>query len=96
MPLHISKCTYRSKENINVYHLGKSIILPHVRYIDNGNHKSMMFHSQVISSQGHCHTLGCNRMDVSGLCAGHKMSRREFLERYCGVEPETETGTNKE
>jgi hypothetical protein len=33
-------------------------------------------------------------MDVSGLCAGHKMSRREFLEKYCGAGPET--GTNKE
>jgi hypothetical protein len=33
-------------------------------------------------------------MDVSGLCLGHKMSRREFLERYCGVEPEIRT--NKE
>jgi hypothetical protein len=94
LPLYISKCAYKSKENINVYHIGKSIILPHVRYIDNGDRKGMMFHSQVISSQGHCHTLGCDRMDVSGLCAGHKMSRREFLERYCGVEPETRT--NKE
>lgn len=94
MPLHISKCAYKSKEDINAYHIGKSIILRHVRYIDNGDCKGMMFHSQVISSQGHCHTLGCDRMDVSGLCAGHKMSRREFLERYCGAEPETET--NKE
>ena len=68
--------------------------MPHVRYIDNGDRKGMMFHSQVISSQGHCHTLGCDRMDVSGLCVGHKMNRREFLERYCGVEPETRT--NKE
>jgi hypothetical protein len=94
LPLYISKCAYKSKENINVYHMGKSIILPHVRYIDNGDRKGMMFHSQVVSSQGRCYTLGCEKMDVSGLCAGHKMSRREFLERYCGVEPGT--GTHKE
>lgn len=94
MPLHISKCAYKSKENIHVHHIGKSIILSHIRYIDNGTRKGAMFHSQVISSHGHCHTLGCNRMDVSGLCVGHKMSRREFLERYCGAEPEI--GTNKE
>jgi len=80
---------------MNIYPIGKSIILPHVRYINNGKRNSMMFHSHVISSRGHCHTLGCDRMDVSGLCMGHKMNRREFLERYCsGVE--TETRTNKE
>jgi hypothetical protein len=34
-------------------------------------------------------------MDFSGLCLGHKMSKGEFLKRYCGgVEPETRT--NKE
>ena len=31
-------------------------------------------------------------MDVSGLCSGHKMSKVEFLKRYCGgVEPEAKT-----
>lgn len=91
MPLYISKCTHKSKENKNIYHIGKSIILPHVRYIENGDQKGMLFHSQVINSQGRCHTLGCNRMDVSGLCLGHKTSRREFLEKYCGAEPEIRT-----
>lgn len=92
MPLYISKSAYKTKGNRNAYHLGKCIILPHVRYIDNGDRKCMMFHSQVISLQGHWHTLGCDRMDVSGLCAGHKMSKEDFLERYCsGVEPETRT-----
>jgi hypothetical protein len=34
-------------------------------------------------------TLECDRMDVSGLCLGHKISRKEFLERYCGgIKPE--------
>jgi hypothetical protein len=29
-------------------------------------------------------------MDVSGLCLGHKISRKDFLKRYCGgTEPET-------
>jgi len=23
-------------------------------------------------------------MDVSGLCLGHKISRKDFLEKYCG------------
>jgi len=35
-----------------------------------------------------CNSIGCNRMDFSGLCLGHKISRKEFIERYCGgVEP---------
>ena len=83
MPLYVSKSAH-SKEERKVYRMGKSIILPHMRYIDNGDHKGMMFHSPEISAHGDCHTSGCDRMDVSGLCAGHKMSRREFLERYCG------------
>ena len=34
-------------------------------------------------------------MDVSGFCLGHKMSKEEFLRRYCGgVEPETKTNKN--
>jgi len=52
----------------------------------------MMFHSQVIRINGHYQTLRCDRMDVSGLCSGHKMSKVEFLKRYCGgVEPEAKT-----
>ena len=77
---------------MQAYCVGKAIILPHVRYIHNGNRQGMLFHSQVISPGGNYHTLGCDRMDVSGLCRGHKMSRREFLERCCGgVEPEGQT-----
>jgi hypothetical protein len=73
--------------------MGKSIFLPHVRYIVDGQRSSIMYHSHIISSNGHFYTLGCKRMDVSGLCSGHKMSRKEFLKRYCdGVEPETKTG----
>jgi hypothetical protein len=34
-------------------------------------------------------------MDVSGFCLGHKMSRVEFVERYCeGIEPETKRDKN--
>jgi len=95
MTIHICKCESKIKKNMKAYCIGKSIILPHVRYINNGKRNSMMFHSHVINSHGHCHTLGCNRMDFSGLCLGHKMSKGEFLKRYCGgVEPETRT--NKE
>jgi hypothetical protein len=80
---------------MKAYRIGKSIILPHVRYVNYGGRNSMMFHSQVIRFNGHYKTLGCDRMDVSGLCSGHRMSKEEFLKRYCGgVEPETET--NKE
>ncbi|MDI6889712.1 MAG: cold shock domain-containing protein [Thermodesulfovibrionales bacterium] len=68
--------------------LGKSIVLPHVRYVNHGGRISMMFHTEVIRINGHYHTFGCNRMDVSGFCLGHRMSREEFLERYCGgIEP---------
>jgi hypothetical protein len=49
-----------------------------------------MFHSNIINSHGHCHTLGCDRTDISGLCSGHRMSKEEFLKRYCGgIEPGT-------
>jgi hypothetical protein len=74
---------------MRTYHIGNSIILAHVRYITHGGYKSMMYHSEMIRSNGHYQTLGCDRMDVSGLCLGHKISRKEFLERYCGgIEPE--------
>jgi hypothetical protein len=80
---------------MKAYCVENSIILPHVRYIDNGERNSLMYHCQVVISNGHFYTLGCNRMGVSGLCAGHKISRKEFIERYCnGIEPETKT--NKE
>ena len=92
MTLYISQSKHTTKEH---YHMGKSIILPHVRYIDNGKRDSIMYHSQVINSNGHFYTLGCNGMGVSGLCSGHKIGREEFIKRYCdGIEPDTET--NKE
>jgi hypothetical protein len=76
-------------KNIKAYCIGKSIIFPHVRFLDNGERNSMMFHSCDIDSYGHCYTAGCNRMDFSGLCLGHRISRKEFIERYCGgLEPE--------
>ena len=51
-----------------------------------------MYHSEVIRFNGHYQTLECDRMDVSGLCLGHKISRKEFLERYCdGIKVEAKT-----
>jgi len=49
----------------------------------------MMFHSEVERIGGRYLTLGCDKMDDSGFCLGHKMSRGEFLEKYC-KEMETE------
>ncbi len=75
---------------MNMYRMGKSIILPHVRYIYGDGRNSMMFHSEVMRLNGQYQTVGCDRTDVSGLCLGHKMSKEDFLKRYCGgVEPET-------
>jgi len=74
---------------MRAYRIGNSIILAHIRHITQEGCNSMMYHSEVIRSNGHYQTLGCDRMDVSGLCSGHKISRKEFLERYCGgIEPE--------
>ncbi len=64
--------------------MGNAIILAHVRFIAHGACNSKMYHSDVIRFNGHYQTLECDRMDVSGLCLGHKISRKEFLERYCG------------
>jgi hypothetical protein len=51
-----------------------------------------MYHTEVIRFNGHYKTLECDRMDASGLCLGHKISRKEFLERYCdGIKPEAKT-----
>jgi hypothetical protein len=37
--------------------------------------------------------LGCDKTDVSGFCLGHKISREEFLKRYCGgIETEKDKG----
>jgi hypothetical protein len=81
---------------MKAYHIGKSIILSHVRYVSRGGRNSMMFHSEVIRFNGHYQTLRCDKMDVSGLCSGHKMSKEEFLKRYCGgVEPETKTNNKQ-
>jgi hypothetical protein len=43
----------------------------------------MMFHSEVERIGGKYLTLGCDKMDDSGFCLGHKMSRKEFIEKYC-------------
>ncbi|MEW6002281.1 MAG: hypothetical protein AB1638_06500 [Nitrospirota bacterium] len=70
---------------MKVYRIGKSIILPHVRYVNHGGRKTMlMFHSEVLRINGKYKTLGCDKMDDSGFCLGHEISRKEFLERYCG------------
>jgi hypothetical protein len=80
---------------MKTYSIGKSIVLPHVRFINRGGRNSMMYHTEVRRVNRHYKTLGCDRMDVSGFCSGHKMSKEEFIKRYCGgVEPETKT--NKE
>lgn len=78
---------------MKLYGTGKSIILPHVRYVIlDGRNSSLMFHSQLVRNNGKYQTLGCEKMDSSGFCLGHEISREEFLERYCGgIETETET-----
>ena len=74
---------------MTAYCMGNAIILAHVRFISHGESNSKMYHSAVISFNGHYQTLECDRMDVSGLCLGHKISRKDFLERYCGgMDPE--------
>ena len=78
---------------MRVYHIGKSIVLPHVRYVNHGGHTGIMFHSEVLRSNGKYQTLGCDKTDVSGFCLGHKISREEFLKRYCGeIETEKKEG----
>jgi len=74
---------------MRAYSMGNAIILSHVRFIAHGGCHSKMYHSEVIRLNGHYHTLECYRMDVSGLCLGHKISRKEFLKKYCGgIKPE--------
>ena len=77
---------------MRVYRIGKSIVLPHVRYVNHGAHTGVMFHSEVLRSNGKYQTLGCDKTDVSGFCLGHKISREEFLKRYCD---ETESEKNR-
>lgn len=77
---------------MKAYCMGKSIVLPHVRYVNHGvrsrRNIMLMFHSEVIKINGKNKTLGCDKMDNSGYCLGHEISRKEFLERYCGgIEP---------
>ena len=80
---------------MKVYSIGNSIVLPHVRYVNHGGRISIMFHTEVIWVNGHYTTVGCDRMDVSGFCLGHKMSRDEFVERYCrGIDPEIKRDKN--
>ncbi len=74
---------------MKTYCMGKSIVLTHVRYVNDGGRNSKMFHTEAIRFNRHYQTLGCDKMDVSGFCLGHRMDREEFLERYCGgTEPE--------
>jgi hypothetical protein len=81
---------------LKAHNIGNSIVLAHVRYVNHGGGINMMFHSQLIRVNGQYKTLGCDRMDISGFCLGHKMSRKEFLERYCGgVEPEIRRDKNE-
>lgn len=69
---------------MKIYHIGNAIILPHVRHvISKGRNSSMMFHSDVERIGGRYLTLGCDKMDESGFCLGHRMDRKEFLEKYC-------------
>jgi hypothetical protein len=69
---------------MRAYCMGDTIILAHVRFIGHGEYYSKMYHSEVVRLNGHYKTLSCDRMDASGLCSGHRMSRQVFLERYCG------------
>jgi hypothetical protein len=73
------------------YFIGKSIVLSHIRYVNSerrGN--GMMFHSETVRINGKYKTLGCDKMDSSGFCTGHEISREEFLERYCEIENSNE------
>ncbi len=79
---------------MKAYHIGKSIILSCVRYVTHGGNTGIMFHSEVLRTNGKYQTLGCDKTDVSGFCLGHKISREEFLKRYCG-EIETEKEKDK-
>ena len=75
---------------MKVYQIGNAIILPNVRHVySKGRNSSMMFHSEVERIGGKYLTLGCDKMDDSGFCLGHKMSRKEFVEKYC-IETEPE------
>jgi len=64
--------------------MGNSIVLASVRFIAHGESESRMYHSDVRRLNGHYRTLECDRMDASGLCSGHRISRKEFIEKYCG------------
>jgi hypothetical protein len=76
--------------------IGNSIVLPHVRFVNHGSkegrHIMMMFHSIVLKTNGKHTTLGCDKMDDSGFCQGHQISRREFLEKYCSQAEAGNTG----
>jgi hypothetical protein len=86
------EATQRSQMSMKAYCIGNAIILAHVRFIAQGECNSKLYHTEVIRFNGHYQTLECDRMDVSGLCLGHKISRKEFLERYCdGIKVEAKT-----
>jgi hypothetical protein len=81
--------TQKESNVMRAFCMGNTIILAHVRFIAHGDRNSKMYHSGVRGFNGHYHTPECDRMDVAGLCLGHKISRKDFLERYCGgMEPE--------
>ena len=69
---------------MKMYCIGKSIVLPHVRYINQKGLTGTMFHSRRLRINGRYLTLGCNKKDASGFCLGHKIIREDFLKRYCG------------
>jgi len=79
-----------AETEMKVYRIGKSIILPHVRFVIlDGRNSSLMFHSKLVRNNGKYQTLGCDKMDSSGFCLGHEMSMEEFYEKYCpGIETE--------
>jgi hypothetical protein len=74
----------RTKGKSKAYYMGESIVLPNVRYLNSEGRKSyMMFHSFVVRINGKYKTLGCDKMDESGFCLGHSMSREDFIKKYC-------------
>ncbi len=73
---------------MRAYRIGKSIVLPHIRYVNHKGHTGIMFHARVLRFKGKYLTLGCDKTDASGFCLGHKIIREDFLKRYCGgIEP---------
>jgi len=56
------------------------VIIPDVaRYVLSGdrNPRHKMFHDEANMSE-------CTRIDHSGICMGHEMSLKDFINKYCG------------